>query len=506
MICPKCGRNIPGNVCPYCDGPQIEDHTDDYNRRRKEYEDSTEKTYESGKSISSEPEKEEKKVNYRKMIIPLAIAAAAGVVAIVSINVIRNYRPAPDYNNEVFYAAEGNYYRMSGADAEKVGESKNVFFSGDGSRFYRSDAIEGLVSSKGYMVDNTMSDDNGNYFACALYDPSTEQDNYKLFVWKNDGEPMEKLSSNGMIGIKYISEAGKIFYTNTDVITDELGTGNTSFWCCDFETDNTDRLEEAVDSVYFYSKTGSLITRNSNDALYKRELSDLSAKIKIADDIDDILIEDIWCNNYFKKADRAVNGSHDADRICFISSGRIHMYDLTSGESVDIGSSKGSDARVCYDDVNRVVYLADSQNISCAVTDRGRTNDRRSLDNSYMPGSLIWNDHKKTALYLNSEGTLKKISGKEVSDMSGDGTITDLLYVQNDGGYVYTKDKAFYYGSAFDKSAAPLGEVSYGSIKEAVRSGGYIYRPEGRNVVAVSDDGSFTKDLGICERLWCGRL
>lgn len=506
MICPKCGRNTPGNVCPYCEGPQIQDNTDDYNRRRKAFEDLTGEREYASESMQDDAEKEEKKPGYRKIIIPITIAAAAGVAAIVAVNAVRNYRPAPEYNSDVFYASNGKFYRMSGADPVELGEEKNIFFNGDGSRFYRSDAIEELVSSKGYLTDTTMSDDTGNIYACSLYDPNVDTDNYKLFIWKKDGEPVEKLSSGGMIGIKYISDSGRIFYTKTDVITEELGTGSTSLWCFDFETDKAEKLEENIDSVYFYTKTDSVIIRNKDDVLCKRGLTDIAGRTKITEGVSELLPEDGMCNNFFKASDGFVNSSDTADRLCFVKSGRMYMYELTTGESVNTGSAKGSDIRACFDDINKVFYTADSSGISCCITDAGKAKDVRSLDKTGAPGSFIWNDYKKCGLYLTSGGELKRVSDRKIFDMSEGNEISKLTHVQNDGGYAYVKDKAFRYASSFDKNTLSMGEVTYGKLYEAVRGGEYIYRLEGKNVIAVSEDGSYTKDMGACERLWCGKL
>ena len=113
---------------------------------------------------------------------------------------------------------------------------------------------------------------------------------------------------------------------------------------------------------------------------------------------------------------------------------------------------------------------------------------------------------KKTLLFLSSDGTLKKSVNGRVSNVSDTGGIQRLIGVENDGGYAIRKDGTFYYGSDFDKEPMSLGEVSSENILSVVKADGYVYRFEGRQLIAAKADGTYTKNIGECESLWCGEL
>ena len=505
MICPRCGRSTPGNVCPYCDGPQIEDYTDDYIKRKKEYESISGKSDDAVKDTTQETEK--KQVSFRKFIIPVVIAAAAAVAAVIAINIIKDYRPAPEYSGNAVYFSDGKIYRLTGTDAEEIGDARTLFLNGDGSKIYKSDAVLNLLSKDSVRTDKTMTDDQGGYFACSVYDSSVESDNYKLYVWSGDNEPVEKLSSNGMIGIKYISDTGRIFFTKTDVITDELGTGETSLWYFDISDGSTGKLEENVYSVNFYSKTGAVMIIDKEDILFLRKVDDPSYRMRIADGVSDLLPEKNGNNNFFRITDDTVNNDGSADRFCYGKDNRIYMYDISSdGQFVDMAGAVSSDVSVSYDDVNRIVYAADAKSLTGAFVENGSIIDRKKLDADITGGNTLWNDHKKTLLFLSSDGTLKKIVNGRVSNVSDTEGIQRLTGVENDGGYAYVKDGTFYYGSDLDKEPVSLGEVSSENISSVVKADGYVYRLEGRQLIAAKDDGTYTKNMGECESLWCGEL
>ena len=101
---------------------------------------------------------------------------------------------------------------------------------------------------------------------------------------------------------------------------------------------------------------------------------------------------------------------------------------------------------------------------------------------------------------------MKKIVNGRVSNVSDTEGIQRLTGVENDGGYAYVKDGTFYYGSDLDKEPVSLGEVSSENISSVVKADGYVYRLEGRQLIAAKDDGTYTKNMGECESLWCGEL
>ena len=507
MICPKCGRSTPGNICPYCDGPQIEDNTDEYIKRKKEYEDFVERRQDEPDEISVEDvreDSEKKNFNYAKVIIPVAIAGAAAIAAVVIFNSVKNYRVAPVYDSNVYYANAGKYYEVNAFDAKEVGDAKAVLFNADKSKFYVLGEADGINFNENIRVDQSMSDDNGKFFVFSVYDSSVDKDNYKLFFKAADEPLKEVVSSDTMMGIRYVSDSGRVFFTKTDVITEELGTGKTSLCSCDATGENVTEIEDDIADTYFYLEKDILITRDKSDNLYGYSVTDPSKRTKIADGADEIFAEEKECNNFFASSVSGVNVSDTADRFCYSKNNRLYMHDLNNNSDIDVGSVKGSPVSVYYDDINRLVYIADASGISSAIVDGGKIHDRMMIEKDFSVGSIIWNDYEKTALYLTSDGRLRKISSRESSDVSESNGITSLSSVGNDSGYSYVKNKELFYGSSFNKAALFIGNVTTDNISEVLKSGEYIYRIQGRSLVAVSEDGTQTKDIGGCEALWYG--
>ena len=287
----------------------------------------------------------------------------------------------PNITDDAFYSSDGKIYRLTGADAEEIGDAKTLFLNGDGTKIYKSDAFLEVLSKDFVRTDKIMTDETGEYFSCSVYDSSVESDNYKLFVWGRNKEPVEKVSSNGMIGIKYISDTGRIFFYKNRRYNGRTRYGRTSLWYCDFSDDNIRKLEDNVYSLNFYSKVGVIMIRDKEDVLYLRKIDDRYHRIMVADGVSDLLPEENGNNNFFKTTDDTVNTDESADRFCYGKDNRIYMYDISSGgQFIDIGRAVSSDVSVCYDDVNRVVYVADAKSLTGAFVENGSIIDRKKLD------------------------------------------------------------------------------------------------------------------------------
>ena len=267
MLCTKCGQEYEGSQCPRCDGPVILVNNSDYLARRKAYEEkqalkdrsaSSDKKEKSpgdyGQELvkrvqkrtsqnkrkndtgrqnrnnnmkAGEDTKEHSKVRIarRKVNKRMKMIAALIVVLIITgAAAFGIYKLATKKNYALYVSYNGKIYDIAGLDSNYVCDEKNAIFASDSKTFYTPEWPEQIDSDKNIL---SVASDNGRYFVTVTYDENKTSRKYSMYIWNKD-ECVLVTEDDLQKEIVYISNDGKVIYTNNNVINDEGSTNGTS--------------------------------------------------------------------------------------------------------------------------------------------------------------------------------------------------------------------------------------------------------------------------------------
>ena len=127
-------------------------------------------------------------------------------------------------------------YNVAGLENNYVCENKQAVFAVDNRTFYTPQFPQQIDAD---AVTNTLASDNGEYFAATVYDEGSAQ--YALYTWK-DGQDAVQVSKNAYDkDIGYITNKGKVIYSDVEVVNEEGGLGAMQLYVYDASGKLTDR-------------------------------------------------------------------------------------------------------------------------------------------------------------------------------------------------------------------------------------------------------------------------
>ena len=331
MKCPKCGQEYEGSACPNCEpGPEIIVNNADYLRRKEAYEKKQaekesasshtdkpqkepeeenaddrravkkkpqeqpeyeeidylgmmKKVYDTGKEAAGSAAEELKKrkgffSRYRKRII-----AAVLVVCVLAGGGFGIYKLASRKNYVLYMSSGAKIYNVAGLENNYVCENKQAVFAVDNRTFYTPQFPQQIDAD---AVTNTLASDNGEYFAATVYDEGSAQ--YALYTWK-DGQDAVQVSKNAYDkDIGYITNKGKVIYSDVEVVNEEGGLGAMQLYVYDASGKLT-LIEGQLKEYFVYAAEEKIVCYNKNNVLYlydydenkKEKLKDIFIKASI---------------------------------------------------------------------------------------------------------------------------------------------------------------------------------------------------------------------------------
>jgi len=493
MICPKCGRNIEGTLCPYCDEPQIDDNTDEYLKRKSAYEESLKDT---------EPEPEERQTGGRKFkrryaVITLAAIGAALAVALVSTHLPRSFdgRLYTESGGKVFSITDGG-----------LSETTGRMFSSEGKSVYAEvrepEGISAVPASglKGYAASS-----NGEYFALTQLEDNGTDDNYSLYIWNKNGDFVKALSQKDVITVRDVTNSGEVIYTTSPVLNDQWYTGDDVLHIYKVTgasggslTGESKKIGDSVQSFFIYENVKALVCLDKSGQLYTCPGYDPEKRVLISDGVTKVLPENGDEDNYFSSAAASVNTSKSADLIAYLRDGIWSLTDTGGRIGLTLGAA-GENTEFIYDDSNRVLYKAEGAGLSrCILSDSGLT-DWEAIGT--VGENLLWDAHKSTLIFETSEGGLARAETGNVTEIAREDAGVSLYRIFNGEGYVYRSDDGIFV--THDIKGVPVrlsGEIS-GEIRMCAQIKGMLYIYAGDGLYTVDRDGRVTES-GSCEGLY----
>lgn len=493
MICPKCGRNNEGNICPYCDELEILDNTDEYLRRREEFDaPAFEEVEEEG--VEENKESPLFAVFKRRWHVFAVIAGAAIVAAITLTHLPRSF------NGHLSFVSQGQIKGVEKGQAKDMADTSEVIFSCDGTSYFQTGIPDELKGNKSLQLGSSVADNTGTHFAHTAYNGDTGEN--VIYLWDRDGSAKEAVSSSADLELRYISEAGDVVYTGTDVLNDQWYNGETDLNICSRNSEGSKTVCKSVKSFLIYPAKDRIIYMDKSGVLQSCSIKNPEDRKKMSDSVTVLLGELSGENNRFDKNAGILNTKEYADLICFRRSGEWIISDAQGNSIVAPGDVGGEKAGFIYDDQNRIVYMSDGGILSKAFIGDNGLKSFQNMGDLSGEGTIIWDDYKGMLLYPDNEGRLM-YEGASGSGESAQGIEPKtLLKVENDGGYMYVSGEDIYYGHEFGRTPEKLiNNDKDRAPNRAAADGDDLYYLQDGHLYRINKAGGTPEDMGECENL-----
>lgn len=523
MICPKCGRDIEGNSCPYCDELKIHDRTQEYMARRARYVEENKDNNQSKDKVNKAPASSKKKVisrgfNRKKLVVPVGIISV-GVLAAVLILSNMDFTNRKSHNQRLYYTSSGNVQRIDKKGSSLVAKSDEIVYSANRNALFTLSIPSDLRSKSELKLESFMTDIKGSIYAGTGYDSTDGVEKYVLYIWDNNGNYAKIADSKNMISLKFINEKKDILYTTTDVVNNVGGLGKIGLNL--YKVDNiSDKKAEGkntlisndISDVSVYEALNKVIYLNTDGNLYISDFSTPETRQNIAGSVSRFETENPISDNEFIKNENIINSSFFADHICYLDGNGWKLFNLINSDNINLASGNDTSANFIYDDKHNMIYKISGNGISVAkniLDNRDSGINYESLEKNFNQNSYLWFDDDYSLIYTNRSGELKEYTNKGNKTILSNVEDGSLLRVQNSNGYIFKSGN----GLEFAKNAKSKPRLLTSDIGKVDEAGLYkrqLYMVingelKGLNTIKSlgSKDGNLS-DIGKCEEFWAG--
>ena len=548
MLCPKCGKEYEGSECPNCSKPEIIVNQSDYQKRKEAYErkqaelrsassysavgeqiqpqisahtynkaseknnknsgeyeeinylEVMKKVCDTGKGIAGTAAKKlaVRKTNSKKYIKPAVIVLILFLVIGAAGTGI--YRLATRKNYELYMSSNQKIYNVTGFENNYVCDMSDAVFAVDNKTFY-TPAFPSEID-KTQMI-SSMASANGEYFAAVIYNEETLM--YALYVWKEDGSRVKCISENIYYkDVIYITNKGKVIYTDAEVLNDEGAMGQIKLYVYD-SSEKLILVEQSLRKAYVYAGHEKLICYNKENDLYVYDYEKMSLVETISEEVSNVYIETEE-DNFFTSNAGTVNALKSSDAVIYGESGKWYYYDLAEHKNKYIAQETDVAAEFVYEEKGGYMYILFSDRIVYREITSDGVKPMVELD-TLTAQNYVYQGERNTFIYINSKKELCCAEKSRITVIDSGVESGSLSQVENtDTGFTYLKGQERYYCES--SSAKPV--KIYDGAEQKVSEQALLYKNKlyfytsGNVLYTCSTKGKNLDKFGEVEHFWLG--
>ena len=552
MLCTKCGQEYEGSQCPRCDGPVILVNNSDYLARRKAYEEkqalkdrsaSSDKKEKSpgdygqelvkrvqertsqnkGKNDTGrqnknnnmkagEDTKEHSKVRIarRKVNKRMKMIAALIVVLIITgAAAFGIYKLATKKNYALYVSYNGKIYDIAGLDSNYVCDEKNAIFASDSKTFYTPEWPEQIDSDKNIL---SVASDNGRYFVTVTYDENKTSRKYSMYIWNKD-ECVLVTEDDLQKEIVYISDDGKVIYTNNNVINDEGSTNGTSLAMSSImevkkhsEAQIT-LIEGNLNKAYVYEAKHIIVCLTNAGSLYTYDYERKEKPVTVADTVMQIWPASENTSGVYTGNADSLNTRKDVDAFLYSKSDGVYYYSCKDAAAHKIDKKTDTDADYIIDKNNSLIYRLSGTTLTSALYKDGKTGDYIDIDAMTKEKNYIYNSASGEIVYVNADNRLRVIDNNKITDIASDVNAGSLSKVYNKSKAItYIADNNQYYMNSIKEKAVLIFKADSNTSTQGTHFyKNRIYSYDSDNILYSNTlKGNNSSQIGYVDRLWLG--
>ena len=552
MLCTKCGQEYEGSQCPRCDGPVILVNNSDYLARRKAYEEkqalkdrsaSSDKKEKSpgdyGQELvkrvqkrtsqnkrkndtgrqnknnnmkAGEDTKEHSKVRIarRKVNKRMNMIAALIVVLIITgAAAFGIYKLATKKNYALYVSYNGKIYDIAGLDSNYVCDEKNAIFASDSKTFYTPEWPEQIDSDKNIL---SVASDNGRYFVTVTYDENKTSRKYSMYIWNKD-ECVLVTEDDLQKEIVYISDDGKVIYTNNNVINDEGSTNGTSLAMSSImevkkhSEAQTTLIEGNLNKAYVYEAKHIIVCFTNAGSLYTYDYERKEKPVTVADTVMQIWPASENTSGVYTGNADSLNTRKDVDAFLYSKSDGVYYYSCKDAAVHKIDKKTDTDADYIIDKNNSLIYRLSGATLTSALYKDGKTGDYIDIDSMTKEKNYIYNSASGEIVYVNADNRLRVIDNNKITDIASDVNAGSLSKVYNKSKAItYIADNNQYYMNSIKEKAVLIFKADSNTSTQGTHFyKNRIYSYDSDNILYSNTlKGNNSSQIGYVDRLWLG--
>ncbi len=552
MLCTKCGQEYEGSQCPRCDGPVILVNNSDYLARRKAYEEkqtlkdrsaSSDKKEKSpgdyGQELvkrvqkrtsqnkrkndtgrqnrnnnmkAGEDTKEHSKVRIarRKVNKRMKMIAALIVVLIITgAAAFGIYKLATKKNYALYVSYNGKIYDIAGLDSNYVCDEKNAIFASDSKTFYTPEWPEQIDSDKNIL---SVASDNGRYFVTVTYDENKTSRKYSMYIWNKD-ECVLVTEDDLQKEIVYISNDGKVIYTNNNVINDEGSTNGTSLAMSSImevkkhSEAQTTLIEGNLNKAYVYEAKRIIVCLTNAGSLYTYDYERKEKPVTVADTVMQIWPASENTSGVYTGNADSLNTRKDVDAFLYSKSDGVYYYSCKDAAVHKIDKKTDTDADYIIDKNNSLIYRLSGATLTSALYKDGKTGDYIDIDSMTKEKNYIYNSASGEIVYVNADNRLRVIDNNKITDIASDVNAGSLSKVYNKSKAItYIADNNQYYMNSIKEKAVLIFKADSNTSTQGTHFyKNRIYSYDSDNILYSNTlKGNNSSQIGYVDRLWLG--
>ena len=552
MLCTKCGQEYEGSQCPRCDGPVILVNNSDYLARRKAYEEkqalkdrsaSSDKKEKSpgdyGQELvkrvqkrtsqnkrkndtgrqnknnnmkAGEDTKEHSKVRIarRKVNKRMKMIAALIVVLIITgAAAFGIYKLATKKNYALYVSYNGKIYDIAGLDSNYVCDEKNAIFASDSKTFYTPEWPEQIDSDKNIL---SVASDNGRYFVTVTYDENKTSRKYSMYIWNKD-ECVLVTEDDLQKEIVYISDDGKVIYTNNNVINDEGSTNGTSLAMSSImevkkhSEAQTTLIEGNLNKAYVYEAKHIIVCFTNAESLYTYDYERKEKPVTVADTVMQIWPASENTSGVYTGNADSLNTRKDVDAFLYSKSDGVYYYSCKDAAVHKIDKKTDTDADYIIDKNNSLIYRLSGATLTSALYKDGKTGDYIDIDSMTKEKNYIYNSASGEIVYVNADNRLRVIDNNKITDIASDVNAGSLSKVYNKSKAItYIADNNQYYMNSIKEKAVLIFKADSNTSTQGTHFyKNRIYSYDSDNILYSNTlKGNNSSQIGYVDRLWLG--
>ena len=463
----------------------------------------------------------------RKKLKRTVIGIVAFLVIIITGTGI--YRLATRKNYDMYMSSELGIYNVSKLESEYVCDSSDAIFATDKKTFYTPQLPDDIDKDK---ITSTLASDNGKYFAVTAYDDDSSK--YSLYIFNKDG--CIKIADNNKVkSIKYITDSGKLIYTDYQEIKSSESESSTDSnnvaggisninlyeYSIDTKADGLKGTQQLIDdniqTVNIYTQKNILICLDNDNSLYLYNYEKMNKKTGIADEVSYVFAMSDETQNLYTYHTDEVNQLKSAAGFIYSINNVCYYHEITDKEvtnkTVDetdtqdyvLAKTAGSNMQFIYEK-DSYCYIINSGKISYAKTNGKVMGDYNQIAQTGAMTSFVYIPSQEQLVFIDSDNRLsyaKKGDVKAVINDVNDGSLS--LVVNADEGLSYTKDTDKYYISSISGKEIKLCDDVTASANRVVfyKNKLYFYKEDGI-LYTCSHKGKELNEIGTVDWFWLG--
>ena len=509
IICPKCGREYLGDKCPYCDGLDVFDNTEEYKKRRLKYEQYKDKTGTQGESGSDDAiqklnslfkkAKSEKIASDAKNIfkkVRWVLLAAAIAIAIVIIVINLPYI----YNGKLFISDAKSIYKYNGSEFVQEQSSEDL-----------DNIPKDILGDGDKTVSQTVSSSGNKYFACVIMYAADNYDSLGknvLYVWDKDGSYEKVTESSKNISVKELTDDGTVIFTSTDIYDAEWHMGEVSAHIYKYKG-SLSQIEDNVKYIGVYESNRTIVIVDSDGGLYTCGFDSVDSKLSIASDVDMLALESDTEEGLFSYSATSVNTRKGADKFMYQKENKWYMTDFNGSEVTAFGILSDSDASFAYNKKTDTIYAFTSKGIKTSkkLSEKSTDVPFSTVDTLDESKDFIWNGKNRELLFVNGNKELVNIDGFNNKVLACNIVVGSLRRVKNSDSYLYAISEddgtySLYYSDSFNKVGNKLASNITLIQSDVCKQGDKLFYISSGNIYSIALNNGDISQVHKAEYFW----